>query len=454
MTKADEMMPEPGSFSARIDLETRLRIFDPDGSLILSAARAWAVLEPDIYMIAEAYWTHWQLCFAGHRTWAPQETRKMIEIGVEFLRNRYLDLTGRAWIESIERSVASAYIADVSPMALLAMINASDRAALTVLMRRVDHMDQEFAALVDTNLRLSALEGEITVALYSGFVAHEAGLVREQLAADFQQSIGRIVEQSSRKSELLRSQADNASQSASRTLERASEVAAGAEQSAQAMADAARTAARLIQVIEETRSQVDQAAEISRRAAEEAECAARLSETLSEQVRSIESISALIRDIAGQTNLLALNATIEAARAGESGRGFAVVAQEVKALARQTSQATDAIAAKIASIQGATAATVKSNASVKSTVAEVQVSADLIRRAMEEQARTVTMITAAVDETATAAELMSSTVTAIREDSLGVRVEIDEVKNGFDQLDMDLTDLKARAEAFVEKVAA
>lgn len=60
---------------------------------------------------------------------------------------------------------------------------------------------------------------------------------------------------------------------------------------------------------------------------------------IEESAGKIETIIAVIDDIAFQTNLLALNAGVEAARAGQAGAGFAVVASEVRALAQRTTDA-------------------------------------------------------------------------------------------------------------------
>lgn len=72
---------------------------------------------------------------------------------------------------------------------------------------------------------------------------------------------------------------------------------------------------------------------------------------LAEASAKIGLIVTDIEAVARQTNLLALNATIEAARAGEAGKGFAVVAGEVKALANQTTGATEDIRSRIEGLQ-------------------------------------------------------------------------------------------------------
>ncbi|MEY4750097.1 MAG: hypothetical protein RIQ60_2311 [Pseudomonadota bacterium] len=81
-----------------------------------------------------------------------------------------------------------------------------------------------------------------------------------------------------------------------------------------------------------------------------AQASARI-DALSRQAHNIGQVADAITRITSQTNLLALNAAVEAARAGVHGRGFAVVAAEVKQLAQQTAEATQAITTTIRSIQ-------------------------------------------------------------------------------------------------------
>jgi methyl-accepting chemotaxis protein len=108
--------------------------------------------------------------------------------------------------------------------------------------------------------------------------------------------------------------------------------------------------------------------------------------TLGGATKQIGSVVDVIRRIASQTSLLALNATIEAARAGEAGRGFSVVAGEVKALARETDKATQAIGEKVDQVTEAGRSIEEAVGFLNATLAELKGSARTISQAIEEQA--------------------------------------------------------------------
>src|SRR3546814_14275826 len=96
-------------------------------------------------------------------------------------------------------------------MALLSMINASDRAALDALMSRVDRNDARLPALIDTLMRLSALEGEVTVALYNAYREHSAQQGRDRLTTEFRDGIVTLVDNAFEEGEGLREQRGRAS---------------------------------------------------------------------------------------------------------------------------------------------------------------------------------------------------------------------------------------------------
>ena len=97
--------------------------------------------------------------------------------------------------------------------------------------------------------------------------------------------------------------------------------------------------------------------------------------SLNGKSREIGEIVGLIEGLAFQTNILALNASVEAARAGESGKGFAVVAQEVRDLARRSSESakriSEIIGSSTADIETGGALAEHASAAVGATVSTV-----------------------------------------------------------------------------------
>ena len=429
------------------EIDARIATYFGNGDMEQRAHQMWkrahAVLEPEL----RDYYS--RIVYSEYRS--DEAAAKMMLDDLMAIYERPMD---HAWVRAAALHGRHVSTHKLDSSAIIARMSAkADR--LHALLLAAFPEDARFALESAILIRsIDAFRFEIMMAEAEAIRRETAAHDRTTDGTAFRGEMIDLLSSAMRASGDLREQTSATSFSARGMLGKASEVAAAAEQSAVAMREAAQTAAGLIRAIEQARNEVEVAAGVATRAADQSAQAVSVSEALSGHAQAIESILGLIRDIAGQTNLLALNATIEAARAGDAGRGFAVVAQEVKSLASQTARATDDIAAKIAAIQSASRQTLEVNGSIRDIVGEVKLSAERIREAMEAQAQTVTMITAAVDETALAADSMSGTIASIRADTETVASDIDRLESGFRAVDSQLAQLETTTGDFVARIAA
>ncbi|MCG6201179.1 methyl-accepting chemotaxis protein [Psychromonas antarctica] len=209
------------------------------------------------------------------------------------------------------------------------------------------------------------------------------------------------------------------------------EIATNASQAADATNEATRQAKSAQSVVKVSTENILQMAQSM-------ESVSHTIESLANKSDTISSVLDVIRGISEQTNLLALNAAIEAARAGEQGRGFAVVADEVRNLAKRTSESTDEINQMINQLQAESKRAVdgvreskntaemgvtdanKTNQALDEIVANIQQISDLntqVATATEEQATVVGEINIHVHAISDSTESSAETATSIASSS-------------------------------------
>ncbi len=211
--------------------------------------------------------------------------------------------------------------------------------------------------------------------------------------------------------------------------------------------------------INEIAKNTDQAQSIAERAVSQAEQASIDMKRLGDAAKDIGTVTETIINISQQTNLLALNATIEAARAGEAGKGFTVVANEIKDLANQTADATQAINAKINGIQETTASTVGGIEQITAIIIEINETISKITYSISEQSAATQEIGENINQASLGIQDVSENVAQcsnvageIAGDIASVNLEAGEMSTSSSQLSTNAEDLASMAKKLKDMV--
>ena len=272
-----------------------------------------------------------------------------------------------------------------------------------------------------------------------------AGLLR--MAEAFESAVGGVVEAVSASSTEMRRSAQILTKSAQNTSDKSGEIVALSDEASRNVSAVAGASEELFASISEISQRLAQAVRTTGDANAQAQTAASLMQKLERATGKIGEVVGLISSIASQTNLLALNATIEAARAGEAGKGFAIVASEVKALSRQTAEATDEIRAQVGTIQQEAIAALKSISGVTQTVTDISELVAAVAAATEEQTAATEEISRRVQQVATGTEAVSVNIGIVADAMGSTRTEASQVLE-------EATDLAERGSALKQKVGS
>lgn len=265
----------------------------------------------------------------------------------------------------------------------------------------------------------------------------------------------------------LKENAENVSDLSNQVFSNVDTVAASSEEASSVVKNIANSSSELSSAMASISASVEEmtssfnevgektkmASEISLQAKSNTENIAKKMDTLTDASSEIGKAITVIKDIADQTNMLALNATIEAAGAGEAGKGFAVVAGEVKDLAKKSAESTEEISSLVKNIQSSTSEVVDAIKEIADIINNISDINNVIVSAIDEQKSAANEISSSLSAHVNITENVSKNVTEMSKGSTEIALASSEASSSLKTISSSIDQILNAATSTAEGAA-
>jgi len=276
----------------------------------------------------------------------------------------------------------------------------------------------------------------------------------QQLANDFEQSVGSIVNMVSSAATELSQTAECMVGTAKDSAQKASNASGMASSTTANVQSVAAASEELSATVKEISAQIQKTTTLVHESQDKARNADTVANTLNEATTKVAAAMEMITNIAGQINLLALNATIESARAGEAGKGFAVVASEVKNLATQTNKTTEDIQHVVQEMQQAAQSIIAALKEISGSVSSISEATSSVASAVEEQSATTGEISRNMQTAASSTQSISNSLQDVQASSSTAGSASEQMLMASKELSKQAEELNKQVNNFLRRVRA